>query len=152
MHTMPDGDEVIPGIDPADQPTRRAGLRPEERDPDEPRRAAGSAGGPINMAGTPAGGSARGGLAGTNLGDGSLDEADKIDAGFGAGVYDDSGDRRFVENEPAAGSAGGAVGGTPANKRAEPSTIGRGINPASGGRGGDGSTIGSDPTKSPTRQ
>jgi hypothetical protein len=42
------------------------------------------------------------------------------------------------------------VGGTPANKRAEPGTRGRGIQPASGHRGGDGSTIGSPPSRSPT--
>jgi hypothetical protein len=44
------------------------------------------------------------------------------------------------------------VGGTPANKRAEPSNRGRGIQPASGHRGGDGSTIGSPPGRSPTPQ
>jgi hypothetical protein len=65
-------------------------------------------------------------------------------------MEDDSGDREFIENEPAAGMSGGAVGGTPANKRTEPSTRGRGIHPASGHRGGDGGTIGSPPDRSPT--
>ncbi len=149
---MPDGDEVIRNIHPDDIPThRRAGLRPDERDPDEPKRGPGAGGGERHMQGAPGGGMASGGLAGTNAGDGSTDDVD-IESGFGVGFEDDSGDRDFTENEPAAGRSGGAVGGTPANKRAEPTTVGRGINPASGHRGGDGSTIGSPPTRSPTPQ
>lgn len=149
---MPDGDEILYDVEPGDnEPRRRAGLQPDERDPDEAAGAAGSAGGPVNMAGTPGGGLAAGGLEGTNAGDPAIDdEVEKLEAAFGAGVYDDSGDRDFNENEPAAGPGGGAVGGTPANKRTEPSTRGRGIHPASGGRGGDGSTIGSSPRQSPT--
>ncbi len=102
------------------------------------------------MQGAPAGGMASGGLGGTNAGDGSADDVD-IESGFGVGIDDDSGDRDFDEREPGAGRRGGAVGGTPANKRAEPSS-GRGIHPASGHRGGDGSTIGSPPGRSPTPQ
>ena len=149
---MPDGDEVIRNVGPDDtQPKRRAGLRPDERDPDEPHRGPAAGAGDQHMQGAPAGGLASGGLAGSNAGDGSTDDVD-IESGFGVGIDDDSGDRSFQENEPAAGRRGGAVGGTPANKRAEPTTIGRGIHPASGHRGGDGSTIGSPPSQSPTPQ
>ncbi len=149
---MPDGDEVIRNIEPDDSGSRkRAGLRPDERDPAEPARGPGKGGGDRQMQGSPGGGLASGGLAGTNSGDGSTDDVD-IESGFGSGVYDDSGDRVFVENEPASGRSGGAVGGTPANKRAEPNTRGRGIHPASGGHGGDGGTVGSPPGRSPTPQ
>jgi hypothetical protein len=151
---MPDGDEVLTEFDLDEHPTgRRAGLRPDERDPDEPRSADGAQAGASDrhMQGAPAGGSASGGLAGTNSGDGSTDDVD-IESGHGVGIDDDSGDRDFSENEPASGISGGAVGGTPANKRAEPSTRGRGIHPASGHRGGDGGTIGSPPDRSATPQ
>jgi hypothetical protein len=147
---MADGDEVIRNKKPhgrSDQ--RRAGLMPDERDPDEPHRGPGAGAGDQHMQGAAGGGLASGGLAGTNKGDGSTDDVD-IESGFGVGIDDDSGDRDFVENQPAGGRSGGAVGGTPANKRAEPSTIGKGINPASGHRGGDGGTIGSPPSQSPT--
>src|SRR5262249_13097670 len=93
---------------------RRAGLRTDERDPDDPPGAPGSAGGGVNMAGTPAGGAAAGGLGGSNFGDGSIDEAELKDAA-GAGIYDDSGDTEASAG-PYAGLAGGAVGGTPAGK------------------------------------
>ena len=149
---MPDGDEVIRGVNPDPESERkRAGLRPDERDPEEPHRGPSSGAGDQHMQGAPGGGMASGGLAGTNAGDGSADDVD-IESGFGVGIEDDSGDRDFEENEPAAGRRGGAVGGTPTNKRAEPSTRGRGIQPASGHRGGDGSTIGSPPARSPTPQ
>jgi hypothetical protein len=148
---MPDGDEVLPDFDRDDDPTRRrAGLRPDERDPEEPSGDGASAGASDrHMQGAPAGGRAGGGLAGTNSGDGSTDDVD-IESGHAVGMDDDSGDREFSDDQPAAGISGGAVGGTPANKRAEPSTRGRGIHPASGHRGGDGGTIGSPPDRSPT--
>jgi hypothetical protein len=133
---MPDGDEVIRNIDRSDNSQRRrAGLRPDERDPDEPPGTMPEENADRHMQGAAGGGLASGGLAGTNARDGSTDDVD-IESGFGVGIDDTSGDRDFVENEPAAGQSGGAVGGTAANKRAEPTTIGRGINPASGHRGG----------------
>jgi hypothetical protein len=147
---MPDGDEVIRDVSPDERRMqKRAGLRPDERDPDEPHRGPGAGAGDQHLQGAPGGGTARGGLGGTNLGDGTADDVE-IERGLGVGIEDDSGDRDFEENEPAAGRGGGAVGGTPANKRAEPSTRGRGIHPASGRRGGDGSTVGSPPSRSPT--
>lgn len=117
--------------------------RPDEVPPNQ-RGPAGSAGGDIHAAGSPLGGSAIGGLGGTNFGDGDPDNAD-IDAAAGSGSFD----RQFdADEEPGySGHAGGAVGGTPANKRASggqpprpfesdtpagESTIGRPSNPKQG--------------------
>lgn len=102
------------------KPRRRAGLLPDERDPDEPPRAPGSATGGIHAAGSMEGGAA-GGLAGTNTGDGEPDDAE-IEDSLGSSESD-----RFEDDdqqgEPPfagrAGGAGGAVGGTPAEKRAK---------------------------------
>jgi hypothetical protein len=73
----------------------------------------------IHAAGTPGGGTAMGGLAGTNVGSGAPDGADLQNA-MGSGTFDDDDQTEDEEDElPAeAGSSGGAVGGTPANKRA----------------------------------
>lgn len=87
--------------------------RPDEVPPNR-RGPAGSAGGDIHAAGSPLGGSAVGGLGGTNFGDGDPDNAD-IDAANGSGNFERQLD---ADEEPAyAGRAGGAVGGSPANKR-----------------------------------
>ncbi|MDY3555529.1 TraR/DksA C4-type zinc finger protein [Gemmata sp. JC717] len=69
----------------------------------------------VHAAGTPGGGAAVGGLAGTTVGDGSPDGANLQDA-MGSGPLDD--DTEGDELPAEAGPAGGAVGGTPANKRA----------------------------------
>ncbi len=69
-----------------------------------------------HAAGTPGGGTAVGGLAGTNLGGGSLDQANLEDA-MASGNFDSS-IEADEEDSAYAGPAGGAVGGTPANKRA----------------------------------
>ena len=119
---------------------RRAGLRPDERDPDDDRREPGSAGGGPNMAGTAGGGLAAGGLGGTNAGDGAPDE--NLEDAFGVGIHDDSGDTGDG-GPPYAGPTGGAVGGTPAQKRAKGGHTGRGIAP--GGDIGDDRTIGGKP-------
>jgi RNA polymerase-binding transcription factor DksA len=71
----------------------------------------------VHAAGTPGGGTAVGGLAGTNVGGGAPDTAN-LEAAMGSGAADapiDTDD----EDEPEAlsGASGGAVGGTPANKR-----------------------------------
>jgi hypothetical protein len=121
---------------------RRAGLRPDERDPDEPPGPPGSAGGGVNMAGTPAGGSAAGGLGGTNFGDGSVDDA-SLENVLGAGIYDDSGDTEATKG-PYAGPAGGAVGGTPAGKRAQEGATHHSLDP-NNDTGAD-QTIGAKPT------
>jgi RNA polymerase-binding transcription factor DksA len=73
----------------------------------------------IHAAGTPGGGSAVGGLAGTNVGGGSPSNA-KLEDAMGSGNFDVAPEVNDEEDEPEAfaGPAGGAVGGTPANKRA----------------------------------
>ncbi len=144
---------------------RRAGLRPDERDPDEPPGAPGSAGGEKNMSGTPDGGTAFGGMGGTNAGGGTFNEeaAEEIGNAYGDGSYDDLGGRNddgdvdmslavgvdnaeeiSPEEGPYAGPSGGAVGGTPAEGRAAGGKTGRGIAPG-GSKRGD-STVGGDPS------
>jgi hypothetical protein len=96
----------------------------------------------VHAAGTPGGGTAVGGLAGTNVGDGSPENAD-LENALGAGIHDDSGEGEDEAPEAYAGPAGGAVGGTPAEGRASGGNVHRGIAPGGAGRGD--STIGSDP-------
>ena len=81
----------FPDLDATVQPPapRRAGLRRDERDPNEPAGEAGSGAGDIHAVGTPGGGAASGGVGGSNLGDGSPDEAD-LENALGAGIYDDA--------------------------------------------------------------
>ncbi len=73
--------------------------------------------GDIHAAGTAGGGTAVGGLAGSNEGDGDpiVIEADEA---MGSGSFDIDDDRPD-ENTPMSGFTGGAVGGTPARKRAK---------------------------------
>jgi RNA polymerase-binding transcription factor DksA len=71
--------------------------------------------GDVHAAGTPGGGSAVGGLAGTNIGAGSPDGAGLEDA-MGSSNFDAALDKD--DPEVYSGPSGGAVGGTPANKRA----------------------------------
>lgn len=94
----------------------RAGLRPDERDPDEPPGASGSATGGIHAAGSGAGGMAGGGLGGTNAADGSNEDPD-IEDSLGSSLADRGGEDD-ENGPPYSGQAGGAVGGTPAGKRA----------------------------------
>jgi DnaK suppressor protein len=86
-----------------------SGVVPDDAEPDEDVHAAGTAGG----------GTAVGGLAGTNLGDGAPDNANIEDAtgssNFDVGI---DGDEEAERPQAYAGPSGGAVGGTPANKRA----------------------------------
>jgi hypothetical protein len=93
------------------------------------------------MAGTPGGGLASGGLGGTNAGDGDPNNVDLEDA-MGVGIYDDSGDTEDG-GPPYAGHSGGAVGGTPAGKRARGGQTHGGIAPNEDI--GDDSTIGRKP-------
>ena len=73
----------------------------------------------IHAAGTPGGGSAIGGLAGTNVGGGDPDDAD-LESAMGSGAFDTEQLEEEEEEEEAgySGFRGGAVGGTPAGKRA----------------------------------
>ena len=77
----------------------------------------GGAPGDVHAAGTPGGGTAVGGLAGTNVGSGAPRDV-RLEEAMGRGNADD--DEAADEDQPEAfsGPAGGAVGGTPANKRA----------------------------------
>lgn len=95
--------------------------------------------GDIHAVGTPGGGTASGGLAGTNIGSGDPDNAD-LEEAMGSGRDDDGLPR---EEAPYAGPSGGAVGGTPAQKRVSGGRQGGGIAPGGVHRGD--STIGSDP-------
>jgi RNA polymerase-binding transcription factor DksA len=72
--------------------------------------------GDSHAAGTPGGGSAVGGLAGSNAGYGDPDVEDLEDA-MGSGSFDRRSPRDEPEQTPRAGRSGGAVGGTPAGKR-----------------------------------
>jgi hypothetical protein len=80
----------------------------------------------FHAAGTPGGGTATGGLAGTNVGDGDPDNAD-LENALGSGIHDSAGEE--LDLPPYSGKAGGAVGGTPAGKRAKGGHVGRGLTP-----------------------
>lgn len=86
----------------------------------------------VHAAGTPGGGTAVGGLAGTNLGEGDPTDAD-LEAAAGSSEFDveiatDEGEEQ--EPEAFAGPHGGAVGGTPANKRSRGGKIVGGAKPS----------------------
>lgn len=95
--------------------------------------------GDVHAAGTPGGGTAVGGLAGTTVGDGSPDDADLNDA-LGSGNFDVAlaaddpiaGDEATGEPDAYGGPTGGAVGGTPAGKRARGGRTGGGLEPRPG--------------------
>lgn len=72
----------------------------------------------VHATGTPGGGSAVGGLAGTNVGTGSPSGAN-LEAAMGSSDYDTTTKANDEEEQPEAfaGPSGGALGGTPANKR-----------------------------------
>jgi hypothetical protein len=92
----------------------------------------------IHAAGTPGGGTASGGLAGSNKGDGDPDDVD-LENALGSGILDTDGDDKG--GPPYGGDAGGAVGGTPAEKRAKGGRHPHGLSPGGSHRGD--STIGS---------
>lgn len=115
--------------------------RPDEQPRDAPAGPPGSATGGIHAAGTPAGGLAPGGSAGSNTPTGTPN-MDEVEDALGSSQQDHVGD--IEESQPPyAGPSGGAVGGTPAEKRSSGGNRPDGINPASPRRGD--STIGSDP-------
>lgn len=126
----------------AEQRAMRARHRPDERAPNEPPGAPGSGAGDRHAAGAPGGGSAVGGLAGTNINEGSPMNAD-LDAAGGSSDFDRTLDGD--DDQAYTGIAGGAVGGTPAGKRARGGRTGRGIEPGDVHRGD--STIGADPRR-----
>jgi hypothetical protein len=101
------------GTEPTRGP-RLAGQRPDELLPGQNSGSRSVDGGAIGTAG---GGLAAGGLAGTNAPDGEPDE--RLEDAMAYGPADEAGDENQLY-EPQAGRAGGAVGGTPAGKRASP--------------------------------
>ena len=72
--------------------------------------------GDVHAAGTPGGGTALGGLAGTNAGRGDPD-GDDLEEAMGSGTYDVRNAPGESPSTPESGRSGGAVGGTPAGKR-----------------------------------
>src|SRR5689334_11072968 len=102
-----------PGTEPTRQP-QLAGQRPEEL---LPGQHSGARSRNVGAMGTPGGGLAAGGLAGTNSPDGSPDEP--LEDAMARGYKDRAGDEQQPD-EPQSGRSGGAVGGTPAGKRARP--------------------------------
>ena len=70
-----------------------------------------------HAAGTAGGGTAEGGLAGTNIGDGDPNNAD-LEGAMGSSTHDIAIERDDEDTIPYSGASGGAVGGTPAGKRA----------------------------------
>jgi hypothetical protein len=123
---------------PAEIPMTDLGLN-EEGEPE----AQGESNTNSHAVGTPGGGAASGGLAGTNIGAGDPENAD-LEAEMGSGIAEQE------ENEdkggpPFAGPGGGAVGGTPAEGRAKGGRVRHGIAPGGVHRGD--STIGSKDRK-----
>jgi hypothetical protein len=116
---VPDGEyygeprNMEPGTGPTRGP-RLAGQRPEEL---LPGQNSGDRTRDIGAAGTPGGGLAAGGLAGTNAPDAKPD--DSLEDAMAIGYEDQAGDEQQL-GEPQSGRSGGAVGGTPAGKRARP--------------------------------
>jgi len=103
-------------MQPGTEPTRRprlAGQRPDELLPGQNSGVCGD----VGAVGTPGGGLAAGGLGGTNAPDGQPDEC--LEDAMAFGFEDEAGDERQA-GEPQSGRSGGAVGGTPAGKRARP--------------------------------
>src|SRR4051812_19421642 len=94
---------------------------------------AGSSLGARHGAGDPAGGDSTGGVAGSNIDDGTpvLEPEEDLDA--------------EESHPPYAGHAGGAVGGTPAEGRSSGGHVHGGLAPGSTHRGD--STVGSDPER-----
>jgi RNA polymerase-binding transcription factor DksA len=74
-------------------------------------------GGDVHAAGTAGGGTAEGGLAGTNIGEGDPNNAD-LEGAMGSGNHDVAIEEVGEHTVAYAGPSGGAVGGTPAGKRA----------------------------------
>jgi hypothetical protein len=95
------------------RPPRLAGQRPDELMPGQD---SGERARDVGAIGTPGGGLAAGGLAGSNAPDGQPDE--QLEQAMAYGFADHSGDIVSQPNEPQSGRSGGAVGGTPAGKRA----------------------------------
>jgi len=109
-------DTFAPETEMEDYRGRDAEIRFADQDVDaEASRSRGH--GDVHAAGTPGGGASAGGLAGTNEGRGDPD-LEELEEAMGSGSYDMTEARDHDPDEPKSGPSGGAVGGTPANKRA----------------------------------
>ncbi|WP_422932097.1 TraR/DksA family transcriptional regulator [Singulisphaera sp. PoT] len=82
----------------------------------------------IHAAGTAGGGTAIGGLAGTNIGDGDPDDGD-LEEAMGSGNFDQALEGDDEETSTYSGQSGGSVGGSVADRRAKGGKTGRGISP-----------------------
>lgn len=82
----------------------------------------------IHAAGTAGGGTAIGGLAGTNLGEGDPDDGD-LEEAMGSGNYDQALDEDHEDTTAYSGPAGGAVGGSVADGRTTGGKTGHGLAP-----------------------
>jgi len=108
---------------------RRAG---EQSPFNAPRGNSSDASDDHHAAGTPGGGTAVGGLAGTNVDDGDPDN-ESLEAAMGSGNFDAAAEADEAEPDDGySGASGGAVGGTPANKRATGGRVRGGLNPRPG--------------------
>lgn len=88
-----------------------------DQDFDGEEQSDGSKAGDRYAAGTPGGGTASGGLAGTNVGDGSPENVN-LENAMGSGIHDTA-EESDEGDLPYAGRTGGAIGGTPARGRAK---------------------------------
>jgi hypothetical protein len=104
-------------MEPGTEPGPRAKLAGQREDELLPGQDSGAVARDVAAVGTPGGGLAAGGLAGTNSPDGAPDE--QLDEAMARGYADRAGDEQQPQ-EPQSGRSGGAVGGTPAGKRARP--------------------------------
>ncbi len=85
----------------------------------------------IHAAGTAGGGTAIGGLAGTNIGEGDPDDGD-LEEATGSGRYDQELEDDHEDTTSYSGPSGGAVGGSVADRRATGGKTGGGIAPRPG--------------------
>jgi RNA polymerase-binding transcription factor DksA len=85
----------------------------------------------VHAAGSAGGGTAVGGLAGTNIGEGDPDDGD-IENAMGSGNFDVTLEADDDDTTAYSGPSGGAVGGTPAEKRAGGGQTGGGLAPQPG--------------------
>src|SRR5688572_30528758 len=97
-------------MEPGSGPVRRPKLAGQRSDELLPGQESGDSSRDVGAIGTPGGGLAAGGLAGTNAPDGEPEEG--LESAMSWGFEDRAGDERQVD-EPQAGPSGGAVGGTP---------------------------------------
>ena len=82
-----------------------------------PRSRAGKDANDLHASGTPGGGSGIGGLAGSNSGDGEPDD-EALESAMGSGSFDVADESDVPAPDDAySGPSGGAIGGSPANKR-----------------------------------